>query len=88
MTITSIHDYPNSFFLAFLGAIPQGRGQIIRFGRHVTRAPSKEVFGRIWKSGPFDLSSEGMKSRLARGAGNISPSRKLLSILCKTYIYI
>ena len=40
MTITSIHDYPNSSrlprFLAFLGAIPQGRGQIIRFGRKYT----------------------------------------------------
>ena len=41
MTITSIHDCPNSSrlprFIAFLGAIPQGRGQIIRFGRSVTK---------------------------------------------------
>ena len=40
MTITSIHDYPNFSrlprFLAFLGAIPQGHGQIIRFGRIFT----------------------------------------------------
>ena len=30
--------------------------------------------------------TEGMKSGLVRGAGNISPSGKLLSILYKTYV--
>ena len=39
--ITSIFDYPNSSclprFSAFLEAIPKGRGQIIRFGRKLTK---------------------------------------------------
>ena len=44
--INSQLHYPNSSrlprFLAFLGAIPQGRGQIIRFGRITTVPPYEQ----------------------------------------------